>query len=77
MFCSDILKVALPSLVLGGVAAVIVARRWLAQFTDQVPLSPGIMVGCILGTVVLLLAVVVLNALSVARSNPVEYLRTD
>ena len=77
MFCSDILKVALPSLLLGGVAAVIVARRWLAQFTDQVPLSPGIMVGCILGAVVLLLAVVVLNALSVARSNPVEYLRTD
>lgn len=77
MFCSDILKVALPSLLLGGVAAVIVARRWLAQFTDQVSLSPGIMVGCILGAVVLLLAVVVLNALSVARSNPVEYLRAD
>ena len=35
------------------------------------------MVGCILGALVLLLAVVVLNALSVARSNPVEYLRTD
>lgn len=77
MFCSDILKVALPSLLLGGVAAVIVARRWLAQFTEQVSLSPGIMVGCILGAVVLLLAVVVLNALSVARSNPVEYLRAD
>lgn len=77
IFCVDILKVAVPSLLAGGIAAVLIGRDWLSQFTDQVSLSPWSMALCLLGILIIILAVVCLNALKVARSNPVDYLRTE
>lgn len=77
LFCIDILKVALPSVILGGIVAVIIARRWLSQFTEQVSLSPLMLGACIIGILALLLAVVAINCLSVARSNPVDHLRSE
>ena len=77
IFCVDILKVAVPSLLAGGIAAVLIGRDWLSQFTDQVSLSPWSMVLCLLVILVVIIAVVCLNALKVARSNPVDYLRTE
>ena len=60
----------------GEVAAVLIGRDWLSQFTDQVSLSPWSMALCLLVILTVILAVVCLNALKVARSNPVDYLRT-
>lgn len=77
LFCGSILKVALPSLVAGGAVAVVVGRKWLAQFSDRVSLSPLSMALCIVLILALLLAVVALNSLSVARSNPIDHLRTE
>lgn len=77
IFCVDILKVAVPSLLAGGIAAVLIGRDWLSQFTDQVSLSPWSMALCLLVILTVILAVVCLNALKVARSNPVDYLRTE
>lgn len=77
IFCVDILKVAVPSLLAGGIAALLIGRDWLSQFTDQVSLSPWSMALCLLVILVVIIAVVCLNALKVARSNPVDYLRTE
>lgn len=77
IFCVDILKVAVPSLLAGGIAAVMIGRDWLSQFTDQVSLSLWSMALCLLVILTVILAVVCLNALKVARSNPVDYLRTE
>lgn len=77
IFCVDILKVAVPSLLAGGIAAVLIGRDWLSQFTDQVSLSPWSMALCLMVILAIILAVVCLNALKVARSNPVDYLRTE
>lgn len=77
IFCIDILKVAVPSLLAGGIAAVLIGNDWLSQFTDQVSLSPWSMALCLLVILVVIIAVVCLNALKVARSNPVDYLRTE
>lgn len=77
IFCVDILKIAVPSLLAGGIAAVLIGRDWLSQFTDQVSLSPWSMALCQLVILTVILAVVCLNALKVARSNPVDYLRTE
>ena len=77
MFAVDIMKVAVPSLIAGGALAMIVGRRWLSQFTDQVQLSPVIDVACLAGVLVILVAVVALNTLSVAQSNPVDSLRDE
>ncbi len=77
MLCVDILKVALPSLVAGGAVAVSVGRRWLSQYTEQVPLSPMSMVLCIVVLLMLIISVVALNSLNVARSNPIDHLRSE
>lgn len=77
LFCRDIMRVAAPSLLCGGIAAVIIGRNWLSQFTEQVSLSPLTMTGCLLILLALIVAVVALNARRVARSNPVDYLRAE
>lgn len=77
IFCTDILKVAVPSLLAGGIGAVVIGREWLSQFTEQVSLSPWSMAGCLVALLALIVVVVSVNALKVARSNPVEYLRTE
>ncbi|MDE6563545.1 MAG: ABC transporter permease [Muribaculaceae bacterium] len=77
LFCIDILKVALPSMLAGGAVAVVAGREWLSQYTEQVSLSPLSMVLCIILLLVLLISVVVFNSLNVARSNPVDHLRSE
>ena len=77
LFCVDVLKVALPSLILGGAAAMIIGHRWLSQFTDRVSLSPLCMIGCLLLLLLLIIAVVIINTLRVARSNPIDHLRSE
>lgn len=77
LFCSDILRVALPSLILGGIAAAVIGRRWLSQFTDRVGISPLAIGLSLLVLLVVITAVVVFNCLRVARSNPVDHLRSE
>ncbi len=77
LFCTDILRVALPSLLLGGATAMVIGRKWLSQFTTQVSLSPIIMVLCLIILVMLVLAVVILTSRHIARANPVNYLRAE
>lgn len=76
LFCIDVLKVALPSLLAGGALAMVIGRRWLSQFTDRVSLSPLSMIACLL-VLLLIMAVVVINTLRVARSNPIDHLRSE
>ncbi len=77
LFCIDVLKVALPSLLVGGALAMVIGQRWLSQFTDRVSLSPLSMVGCLIVLLLLIIGVVIVNTLRVARSNPVDHLRSE
>lgn len=77
LFCLDVLKVALPSLLAGGALTMVVGQRWLSQFTDRVVLSPLSMAICLLILLLLIMGVVTVNTLRVARSNPVDHLRSE
>lgn len=77
LFCIDILRVALPSLLAGGAVAIVVGQKWLAQYTERVSLSPLSMLLCLFVLSVIITGVVILNSLRVARSNPVEHLRSE
>lgn len=77
LFCTDTLRVAIPALLLGGVTAMFIGRKWLSQFTSQVSLSPFIMTLSLIVLVMLVLIVVILNSWHIARANPVKYLRTE
>ncbi len=77
LFCIDVLKVAIPSLIAGGALAMVIGQRWLSQFTDRVSLSPLMMIICLLFLLLLIISVVVVNTLRLANSNPVDHLRSE
>lgn len=77
LFCVNTLKIALPSLLAGGAAAIIIGNKWLSQFSDQEPVSLVLLTLCIVCLIVILLSVVILNSLDIARSNPVNHLRSE
>ena len=77
LFVSDILRVALPAIVLGAVSACIVARQWLEQFSEKATLPPLLFIGCALLVLAIILLVVCIGCRHVATSNPVDYLKSE
>ena len=77
LFHTDILRVALPAVVIGATGAWYVARLWLEQFSEKTTLSPIILVGGALAVIIVILSVVCLGCYRVACSNPVNYLKTE
>ena len=77
LFITDILRVVLPSVLIGGVGAWYVARLWLEQFSEKTPLSLLLFIGCALLVTAIILAVVSICCYRVATSNPVNYLKTE
>ena len=77
LFQTDILRVALPAVVIGAVGAWYVARLWLEQFSEKTALSPLIFIGGAAVVTVVILSVVCLGCYRVASSNPVDYLKNE
>lgn len=77
LFHTDILRVALPAVMIGAIGAWYVARLWLEQFSEKATLSPIIFVGGALAVIVVILSVVCIDCYRVASSNPVDYLKTE
>ncbi|MCK9159872.1 MAG: ABC transporter permease [Bacteroidaceae bacterium] len=77
LFIKDILRIAIPSLVIGGIGALLVARKWQEQFSEKASLSLFLFLGCGLAVLIIILAVVNINCYKVANSNPVKYLKGE
>ena len=77
LFQTDILRVALPAVVIGAVGAWYVARLWLEQFSEKTTLSPIIFIGGAAVVIAVILSVVCLGCYRVASSNPVDYLKNE
>ena len=77
LFLLDVLRVAVPSLAVGSVAAFFVARLWLEQFSQKTPLALWLFLGCALLVLGIIVGIVALGCWSVARSNPVRYLKSE
>ena len=77
LFQTDILRVALPAVVIGAVGAWYVARLWLEQFSEKTALSPLIFIGGAAVVTAVILSVVCLGCYRVASSNPVDYLKNE
>jgi len=77
LFQTDILRVALPAVVIGATGAWYVARLWLEQFSEKTTLSSIIFVSGALAVIVVILSVVCIDCYRVASSNPVNYLKTE
>lgn len=77
LFVRNILTVAVPALVAGVAVAMLAGREWLSQFAEQVSLSPFVMILCAIVLLLVITAVVVINTVGVASSNPVDHLRDE
>ena len=77
LFITDILRLALPAVVLGAVGGWYVSRLWLEQFSEKATLSPVLFGLCALAVVLVILSVVCIGCYRVASSNPVDYLKNE
>lgn len=77
LFLIDVLRIALPALILGGGGAFYAAGKWQEQFSDKVPLSAPLFLGCGLAVLGIILLVVLLKIYWAANANPVESLKSE
>ena len=77
MFLKDIICIALPAIVLGGCLAFFAVQKWMEQFSEKVPLSWYIFIGCGAVVMLIILAVVSLDVRHTANDNPVNSLKSE
>ena len=77
IFVRSILWIAMPSLAMGCIAAVMLSNQWLTAFSEKITLSPLIFLTSFIVLLVLVVAVVVINSYKIANGNPVKYLKDE
>lgn len=77
IFLKDILRIALPAIVLGGIAAYFTAIKWQEQFAEKSTLTVFLFVVCGAVVLTIILSLVAINSYRVANQNPVESLRNQ
>ena len=77
IFLKDIVKIALPCIIIGDIAAWVIARQWLMSFSVKTSLTPLLFIYVTIALLVVIGAAVVINCYKVANSNPVKYLKDE
>jgi putative ABC transport system permease protein len=77
LFLKDILKVALPAITIGALAAYFALGYWLQEFTVKTELSLFIFLGCALVALLIIILVMAQHFARVANANPVKALKCD
>ncbi len=77
LFMKDILRVAIPALLLAGGAAAYVTTKLMSRFSEKIPLSPLLFIACGLVVLVIIQCVVGFNCYRAATENPAESVKTE
>ena len=77
IFLKDIVKIALPCIIIGDIAAWVIARQWLMSFSVKTSLTPLLFIYVTIALLVIIGAAVVINCYKVANCNPVKYLKDE
>ena len=77
LFLKDILRIALPSIVLGGGIAAYAATEWMKEFSEKTEFSPLLFFGCGLAVLLIILSVVSINSFKASVQNPIKWLRNS
>lgn len=77
LFLKDILRIALPSIVLGGGIAAYAATEWMKEFSEKMEFSPLLFFGCGLAVLLIILSVVSINSFKASVQNPIKWLRNS
>lgn len=77
LFIGGVMRVAVPSVIVGCIGAWLVAARWLENFTVRITLSPLIFIVVAIAVLLIIAASVAFNCWRVSRENPVKYLKDE
>ena len=77
LFIKDILRIAIPALVIGELLAAVAAEKWMENFAQKTSLSLFIFLGCGIAVLAIILSVVSLNSYRTAVQNPVDAIKRD
>ena len=77
IFLKDIMKIALPCIIVGDLGAWLIARQWLMSFSEKITMTPLLFIGVTLILLVIIGLSVIINCYKVANSNPVKYLKDE
>lgn len=77
LFMKNILVIALSACVVGEVAAVLMASKWMENFTEKIGLSPFLFIGCGVIVILFIELIVGMNCLKAANQNPVDSLKKE
>lgn len=77
LYLVDILKLALPSLLVGVIIANGISRRWLEQFSEKISPEWWIFAICVIFIIGFLIIVVAYNIWKATRANPIESLKAE
>jgi putative ABC transport system permease protein len=70
LFLADILKIAIPALLLGSITSAISANKWMEDFSEKASLSPLLFIACAITVLAVILTVVLIDTYKVAIQNP-------
>lgn len=77
LFLKDVLKVALPAVLAGGLATYFISIRLLELFATKIQLSVPLFAACLLSVLLLVTVIAAYMIQKAARSNPTDNLRTE
>lgn len=77
IFLKDIMKIALPCIIVGDLGAWVIARQWLMSFSEKITMTPLLFIGVTIILLVIIGLSVIINCYKVANSNPVKYLKDE
>ena len=77
LFLYDVMLLAIPSVLVGAIAAYAVAQLWLQQFSIKTPLSIWLFLGSGIAVLMAIFIIVGIGCYRVATNNPVEYLKNE
>lgn len=77
LFLKDIIKIAIPSIIVGDIGAGLIAAQWLQNFSVRITLTPVPFTVVTIAILLIIAASIVINCHKVANSNPVKYLKDE
>ncbi|HJV77703.1 MAG TPA: ABC transporter permease [Paludibacter sp.] len=77
LFMKDILRIAIPALLVGELLAAVSAEKWMENFAQKTSLSLFIFLGCGIAVLAIILSVVSMNSYRIAIQNPVEAIKNE
>lgn len=77
LFLNNVIKLALPAILIGCILAYFAAGGWLEMYTRKITLSWYIFVICGAATLLLVLGIIALKTYSAANANPVNNLKNE